>query len=386
MGSPAQDWRLNKMAQLKVFVISSNKETRYKLKAVLETPDIAIVGYGDAIPASAQKAYGLAPGVVALCYESETVFDLAERIYQNVPGCSIVLVAERLTIQLIRKAQSCGIGMCVSLEEEPEVILDTIRRAGALGHTRATSSGATVGGESRVVSVFSPKGGTGKTTVAVNIAYALAASGKKAAIIDLSLDCACVTLFLDMQAKDTVAELSQERGNLTMEALRSYMVQHYSGLSVLAGPNSPEDGEFVQSAVIEAAISVMRPFFDCIVIDLPANFDEHTLTAIENSDAVLVVLQPDIASVKAAHTTMTILNSLRMADKAKIVLNKYAKRSFLGPKDVKKALGCEPDYLLPLDGETADKCQCIGRPIVAEASRTPLARQLRTIAQEVLQR
>jgi len=374
------------MAQLKVFIISDSKETRYKLKSVLETPDIAIVGYGDVHPASTQKALGLAPGVVALCYENETVFDLSERIYQNVPGCSIVLIAERLTMALVRKAQSCGIGMCVSLEEEPAVILDTVRRAGALGNSRANAGDVHIGGESRVVSVFSAKGGTGKTTVAVNLASSLALSGRKAAIIDLNLDCACVTLFLDIQAKDTVAELSQERGTLTMEALRAYTVQHYSGLAVLAGPNSPEDGEFVQPRSIEAAVAVMRPFFDCIVIDLPSNFEEHTLTAIENSDVVLVVLQPDIASVKAAHTAMTILNSLRMGEKAKFVFNKNAKNSFLGVKDVKKALGKEPDFVLPFDGPTADKCQCIGRPVVAEASRTPLARALMDMAREVLAR
>ncbi len=372
------------MAQLKVFIISDNKETRYKLKAVLETPDIAIVGYGDLHPACAQKALGLAPGVVVLSYESETAFDLGERIYQSVPGCSIVLVAERLTMQLVKKAQSCGISMCVALDEEQQVILDTVRRAGALGSARAMAGSAVVAGESRVVSVFSPKGGTGKTTVAVNIAAALATSGRKAAIIDLNLECACVTLFLDMQAKDTVAELSQERGALTMEALRTYTVQHYTGLTVLAGPNSPEDSEFVQTRSIEAAIAVMRPYFDCIIIDLPSNFEEHTLTAIENSNTVLMVLQPDIASVKAAHMAMTILNSLRMGEKAKFVYNKNAKSTFLGVKDVKKALGREPDFVLPLDAQTADKCQCVGRPIVTEASRTPLARQLREIAKEVL--
>lgn len=372
------------MAQLKVFIISDSKETRYKLKSVLETPDIAIVGYGNVNPASTQKAFGLAPGVVALCYENETVFDLAERIYQNVPGCSIVLIAERLTMAMIRKAQSYGISMCVSLDEEPATILDTVRRAGALSNSRANAGEVRAGGDSRVISVFSLKGGTGKTTIAVNIASALAAQGKKVAMIDLSLDCACVTLFLDMQAKDTVAELSQERGTLTMEALRTYTVQHYSGITVLAGPNSPEDGEFVQPRSIEAAVAVMRPFFDCIIVDLPANFGENTLTAIENSDSILVVLQPDIASVKAAHMAMTIFNSLRMGEKVKFVFNKSAKSSFLGVKDVKKALGIEPAFILPLDAQTADKCQCIGRPVVAEASRTPLARALSRMAGEVL--
>ena len=371
------------MTQLKVFIISDNKETRYKLKSLLETPDIAIVGYGDVHPASVQKAAGLMPGVVVICHENDTVFDIAERIYQKVPGCSLVLAAETLSIPLIAKAQRSGIGMCMPLSDKPETILDTVRRAGALSSARAGSAEEKSAAGSRVISVFSPKGGTGKTTVAVNIAYSMAVEGRKCAIIDLSLDNACVTLFLDIQAKDTVAELSQERNALTMESVRTYMVQHFSGLSVLAGPNSPEDGEFIQARSIEAAIAVMRPFFDDIVIDLPSNFSENTLMAIENSDRVLMLLEPDIASVKAAHAAMTILNSLRMAEKAVIVYNKSAKGTFLTQKDVKKAMGREPDYLLPDDRATACKCQCIGKPVVAEVPRCALSRALRALAKGV---
>ena len=372
------------MAQMKVFVISSDKETRYRLKSVLETPDIAIVGYGDLSPASVQKAQGLAPDVVVLCHEEETAFDIGERIFESVPACAIVLATERLSMQVMRRAQLSGITIAVSLEEELQTILDSVRRAGALGSSRAGAGKEKLTSESRVISVFSPKGGTGKTTVAVNLAAAMAASGRKTAIIDLNLDNACVALFLDMQAKDTVAELSQERGNLTMEALRSYTVQHFSGITVLAGPNSPEDGEFVQARVIEAAIAVMRPFFDAIVIDLPSNFSENVLTAIENSDRVLIMLQPDIASVKAAHTSMTILNSLRQGEKAFYVYNKNAKGTFMGVKDIKKALGRDPDFVFPFDQQTADKCQCIGRPIIAEAPRSALAKQFRAVAKEVL--
>lgn len=371
------------MEQLKVFIISDSKETRYRLKSALETPDIAIVGYGDLHPASVQKAAGLMPGVAVICHESDTAFDVAERIYQKVPGCALLLAAETLTMPLIAKAQRSGIGMCLSLADKPENILDTVRRAGALCAERAGGAKEKSAAGSRVISVFSPRGGTGKTTVAVNVAYAMAAAHRKCAIVDLSLDNACVTLFLDIQAKDTVAELSQERSALTMEAVRTYMVQHFSGLSVLAGPNSPEDGEFVQARSIEAAIAVMRPFFDDIVIDLPANFSENTLTAIENSDTVLMLLEPDIASVKAAHTAMTILNSLRMGEKAVFVYNKCAKGTFLSEKDVKKALGRDPDYTLPADQATADKCQCIGKPIVAEAPRSALARALRALAKGV---
>lgn len=372
------------MSQLKVFVISSNKEYRYTLKAVLETPDLAIVGYGENDPSSVQKARGLSPDVVVICYEGDAVFDIGERIYQSVPNCAIVLAAEGLSAALMGKAQSSGIALSVSLSDGAERLLSVVRRAGALASSRAGSSDDKQAGESRVVSVFSPKGGVGKTTIAVNIAMALAQMGKKAAIIDVSLDNASVMLFLDMQAKDTIAELSQERGMLSMESLRTYTVQHFSGLTVLAGPNSPEDGEFVQSRIIEATIAVMRPFFDAIILDLPTNFSEHTLVSIENSDRVIVPLEPDIASVKAAHTTVTILSSLRQAEKASFAFNKAAKKTFLTLKDVKKALGHEPEYVLPADPELACRCQCIGRPIVIEAPRSPLAVKLRAMAKDVM--
>ncbi len=372
------------MAQLKVFIISDSKETRYRLKSMLEGTDTAIVGYGDIHPATVQKAQSLSPDVAVLCHDRDAVFDLGERLYQSVPGCAMVLAGEELTMGLVRRGQASGMAAAVSLKEDAAAILDTISRAGALERSRAGAQRPEGGSDCRVISLFSPKGGTGKTTLAVNLACAMAGMGKKTALVDLNLECACATLFLDMQAKDTVAELSQERGQFTMEVLRSYTVQHYTGVTVLAGPNSPEDGEYVQARSIEAALAVMRPFFDCILVDLPANYAEITLTALENSDKVLLVLQPDIASVKAAHAAMGILTSLRQSEKAAYVFNKSVKGAFLGVRDVKRALGREPEYVLPLDGKTAEKCQCVGRPIVNEAPRTLLAKQIKAMAKGVL--
>lgn len=367
------------MEQLKVFVISTEKEVRYRLKGILEADDIAIVGYGEGAASSVQKAQGLQPDVALLYYENAAVLDVAQRIYQSVPGCALVLLCDNLSIQLTKEALTAGIRLLVSFDDEPTVILDAVRRAGALEHTRA---GATQGPstlKSRVISVYSGKGGTGKTTIAVNIATALAKQGRKTAILDLNLEFACAALYLDIQAKDTIAELAQERGNLTMDVLRGFTVQHYSGLTVLSGPNSPESGEFVEARHVESALSVMRPFFDCIVLDLPSNFSDTTIAAMENSNRVLVVMQPDLGSIRAAYLTTTVLTTLQMQEKISYVYNKDCK-GFLSIKDAQRVLTVMPEYVLPRDDKTADRCQCIGRPVVLEEPRTALGKQLKQMA------
>lgn len=371
------------MEQLKVFVISSDKDVRYRLKGILDASDIVIVGYGDIAPSAVQKAQGMQPDVTLVYYESATALDIAQRIYQSVPGCALVLLTDTLSVSLTREALNVGIRLLVSFEDDPAAILDSVRRAGALEQTRAGSTQNASSLKSRVISVYSGKGGTGKTTIAVNIATSLAKQGYKTAIIDLNLEYSCVALYLDMQAKDTIAELAQERGNLNMDILRGFTVQHYSGLTVLSGPNTPESGEYVESRHVESVLSVMRPFFDCIVLDLPANFSDTTITAIENSNKVLIVMQPDLASIKAAHMATTVLASLQMQEKIGYVYNKDSK-AFLSIRDVQRVLGVSPGFVLPRDDKTADRCQCIGRPIVLEEPRTALGRQLRHTALEVI--
>jgi len=371
------------MEQLKVFVISTEKDTRYHIKQILAADDIVITGYGDLAPASVQKAQGLQPDVALLCYENASALDIAQRIYQSVPRCALVLLSDEPSLELTREAMQNGVRLLTAFSEGDAKILDAVRRAGALEQTRARSAQNAPVQKSSVVSVYSGKGGTGKTTVAVNLAAALAKQGKKTAIIDLDLTFANVALFLDMQPKDTVAELAQERGTLTMDLLRGFTVQHYSGLTVLAGPNTPESGEYVEPRHVESVLSVMRPFFDCIFVDLPANFSDTTIAAIENSDRVLVVMQPDIASIKAAHSTAAVLGSLQMQEKVLYLFNKDGK-SFLSVKDAEKVLGCRPAFVLPRDDRTADRCQCIGRPVVLEEPHSPLGRSLMQAAQGVI--
>ena len=371
------------MEQLKAFVVCTDKNTRYHIKQVLAVDDIVITGYGDLTPASVQKAQGLQPDVALICYESAAALDIAQRIYQGVPRCAIVLISDEPSLTLTREAMQNGVRLLAAFSEGDEAILDAVRRAGALEQTRARASGNAPVQKSRVVSVYSGKGGTGKTTVAVNLAAALARQGLKTAIIDLDLTFANVALFLDMQPKDTVAELAQEHGNLTMDLLRGFTVQHYSGLTVLAGPNTPESGEYVEPRHVEAVLSVMRPFFDCIVVDLPANFEDTTIAAIENSNHVLVVMQPDLASIKAAHSTVTVLGSLQMQEKILFVFNKDGK-AFLSVRDAEKALGCRPAFVLPRDDRVADRCQCIGRPVVLEEPHSPLGKSLSDIARGVM--
>ena len=372
------------MEKLKVLVLSSDKTIRYKIKELLDAGDIVIVGYSDVSPIAAQKAQGLLPDVALICYESPSTFEIAQRIYQSVQGCAIVLISEKLNLELAKEALNSGIRLLTSFEEGSAAVLDTVRRAGALEQLRPGAKEASPG-KTRVISIYSGKGGTGKTTLAVNLAAALAKQGKKAALIDINLDYACAALYLDIQAKDTIAELAQERANLTMDVLRGFTVQHYSGLTVLAGPNTPDSGEYVEGRHVESSLSVMRPFFDCIFIDLPANFTDSTITALENSNQIYIIMQPDLASVRAAHLATTVLTSLQLREKVGYVYNKESK-AFLSLKDVERVLGTKPQFILTRDDKLADRSMCIGRPIVLEEPRSLLGRQLKAMAAEVFEK
>lgn len=123
--------------------------------------------------------------------------------------------------------------------------------------------------------------------------------------------------------KDTISELVQEGSNITIDTINSFTVLHSSGLNILPAPKSPESAEYITEEHIEKLLSIMRPYYDVIIIDLPVVHNNTTLAAIENSDTVLYVATPDIASLKDVFQVQKVMQSLQQHDKFKLLLNRF---------------------------------------------------------------
>lgn len=266
------------------------------------------------------------------------------------------------------------------LEARVEALLMRFQRSRDLS---PAMTGVPVGKMRRMVAVFSPKGGVGTTTVAVNIAVAHAANRPdRVLIVDLALQFGQVATHLDLTPRQTLADLVRdEQSQREPDLLRTYATKHSSGLHVLAAPGSPELAELILPHHVERILETALLAYDAIVIDAGSALNDHSLAALERADTVLLPVYPEIAALKAVHSLLDYLNEAgSIPTRATFVLNNAFAREFLKMRDVESALGAKVTAELPYDGFLYLKAVNEGNPIVLGAPRSPAAASLVKLA------
>ena len=241
----------------------------------------------------------------------------------------------------------------------------------------------------RTVVCFSPKGGVGTTTIAVNIAAVAAARRPgQVVLIDLDLQFGGAATHLNLTPRQTIADVTREPAALREpELLRTFAAHHSSGLHVLAAPASPELAELITPNHIEQLLNVALEAYDLVVVDAGSYLDERVMTAFEHYcrvfarvlgvETVVLPVYPEIAALKAMHGLLDYLNEAgSVGGKATFVLNNMFARDILRLRDIESALGQRIAADLPYDPFLYLKAINEGVPVVLGAPRTAPAEQL----------
>ncbi len=168
-----------------------------------------------------------------------------------------------------------------------------------------------------MISVCNPKGGLGRTTFVVNMATAFAKQGKKVAVIDANLQFGDVALYFDLKPKRTIYEWVKEGYGDSQYSIDQYLVQHSSGVSVLAAPPRPEFFEYIHVEHMDSAIEELKRVFDIIIIDTPSYLSEIHLVCLKNSDEILVLMTNDIPVLRTTKLYIDTLDSFQFKGKVK---------------------------------------------------------------------
>ncbi len=229
----------------------------------------------------------------------------------------------------------------------------------------------------RMVAVYSPKGGVGTTTIAVNVAVAHAASRPgRVLIVDLDLQFGQVATHLNVTPRQTVADLARdEQSQREPELLRTYATRHEaSGLDVLAAPGSPELADLVSATHVERILETALLAYEAVVVDAGSTLDERSLAALEGAEVVLLPVYPEISALKAVHLFLDFVNEAgSIASKTTFVLNSMFAKELLKMRDVESGLGAKVSLTLPYDPFLYLKAVNEGNPVVIGAARTPVA-------------
>ncbi|HET7727669.1 MAG TPA: AAA family ATPase [Candidatus Limnocylindrales bacterium] len=270
------------------------------------------------------------------------------------------------------------------LEARVEALLLRFQRTKGL--SPVVSPVLTATGKGRIVAVFSPKGGVGTTTIAVNLAMARATSKPdRVCLLDLDLQFGQAATHLNVEVRQSLVEAVRDEAALReAELLRTYATRHDSGLHLLAAPPAPEFADAVSADHVAAILGIILDTYDTVVIDAGSVLDERTMTALERADTVVLPVHPEMAALRAVHSLLDYLNETgSIGAKTLFVLNTMFAREVLRLRDVESALGTKISAELPYDPFLYLKAVNEGVPIVVGAPRSAPAERLQRLATTV---
>lgn len=240
-------------------------------------------------------------------------------------------------------------------------------------------------GTGQVITVFSPKGGTGKSVVSSNLASTLARrGGRRTLLIDFDLQFGDAAIMLGLSPKNTVRELLASPGTLAAEQFDVYAERHSSSLDVLAAPLHPEDAELIGDDAVRSVLNAARSAYDTVVVDTSPFFHGSTLATLDLTDDLLLVCTPDIPTVKNVRLALETLELLSFpAAKTRVVLNRAGEQGGLRPGEVEQALARHVDVVLPFD-PAVPRGVNRGTPAVLDSARGEFAPALTAMARELV--
>ena len=350
--------------------------------------ELEVLGEAKNGESALEKVENLSPDILVIHKtqgDTDTI-SLAERIIKLKPRTFVILITDNYTVEELKKANAVGCHNIIPFPENDREICDAIHRVynAESGRIAALDNTQRVVWSSKVISVFSAKGGLGKTTIAANLAVSLAEKNKKVALVDLDLQFGDVSIFMDAEPKDTIADLVQDVDFSSIDSVRSYMTVHPSGVQLICAPKSPEYADIVTGEKVQSLIGLLRSYYDYVIIDTATNFSDATLSALESSSQILFVTGLDVSILKNSKTAMEILESLGQKKKIRTIINRAIEINSITTADVQRIVDAPILSRIPSDYMMAVAALNRGQPFVQSAPKAKLSLAIKDIADRII--
>ena len=316
-----------------------------------------------------EYAIVLGPGV-----DLEASAALADMLRVTRPATSVILIRRRVDTSVL--AEALRSGMREVVEER-----DLTGLGSAVGRAKqvwqALNGPVAPGGSGprgQLVTVFSPKGGVGKTTLAVNLGIALSEKGKhRVCVVDLDLGFGDIAITLQLIPARTIADAVHFESGLEFSVLEPLLTPHNTGISALVAPVQPDAKDSIPAALVGRILSMLKENFDFVIVDTAPTFDEFVLQAFDETDQLLLVTTldvPTLKNVKIAVETLDLLNFPKA--RRHLVLNRADDKVGLSPEEVESTLGMKIGASIPTSSQVANATNS-GEPITSAIPKHPVS-------------
>jgi pilus assembly protein CpaE len=376
------------MKEIKVLIADDVEETRKNIRLLLELDQmITVVGEAGNGREAVELTNSIQPDVVLMDINMPDVDGIkaTEAISVATPQVAVIIVSVQGEQEYLKRAMLAGAKEYLIKPFTADELSSTIKRVVELHRKRwqelgkMETSSEVKKHQPTVVTVFSTKGGVGKTCICTNLAVALARSTReKVGLVDLDLQFGDVAVMMNIFPKRTIAELMQEQGELDAELLENYLYER-SGVKVLASPNKPELSELITPEGVARVLKAFTHSYDYVLVDTPPIFNDTTLVALDMSDRILLLASLDLPTVKNIKRSVDILKTLGLLPKVKLLLNRSTGSHGIEPEDVERVLELGIDGQLPSDGKLVIQSVNRGQPFVLADANAPIARSVENI-------
>ncbi len=312
---------------------------------------------------------------------------LADTVRVVRPALSVVLLRDDVDTSVLADALRSGVREVASARDE-RAVHQAVQRSHALyeAMTQQASLQRAVPARGQIVTVFSAKGGVGKTTVSTNVAVALAAGGSRSVcLVDLDLSFGDVAITLQIFPTRTIADAVPMGADLDFHGLESLLTPYRDGVQALVAPISPDAKDSISAALVGKVLELLRGRFDYVVIDTPPAFDDQVLQAFDASDLILLITTPDIPALKNLKITLetlTLLNYPR--EQSLLVLNRSQPKVGITAEEVSTTLSMPIIGMVPSSADVPASINR-GEPIVLSDPRHPCSRGFAALADVILE-
>jgi pilus assembly protein CpaE len=314
----------------------------------------------------------------------EESLEVSRRVQTAMQAVSVVLVANALTPDVLQQAIRGGVRDVLPAAFTTAQMVDTVSRAEGLsmqiaGHVGQVGPATDVGGpgDGKVITVFSSKGGCGKSFVSTNLAVALAQkTGEEVALIDLDLQFGDLAIMLQLFPARTIYDAAQNLDRLDADALKGYLTPHRGQVFLLAAPLEPGLSETISAESVAKIIRLMKRNYKYVIIDTPPSFTDHVLAALDESDESVLITSMDVPSIKNLKLSLQTLELLGFGrDRIRLILNRADSKVGLRVQEVEKTLGTRIDVSVPSSREVPLSINR-GTPLILEDPRSPVVAQI----------
>ncbi len=391
-------------AKIRVLIVDDIPETRENLRKLLYFEnDIEVVAAASNGQEGIEFAKEYQPDIVLMDINMPGVdgISASEAIAREAPTAQVIMMSVQSEADYLRRSMLAGARDFLTKPFSGDELVSTIRRVYEMGESRrrampmmqptptvptATAAGAQP--EGKIITLFSPKGGSGCSFLAVNLSIALHRASKKSVVlVDASLQFGDVAVALNLQPTHSIADLAAQIEDLDDAMVESALTAHSGGIKALLAPPRPEMADLITSDHLERILNHLKRRYEYVVVDTWTSLHDTVLTALDVADQIILVATPDIPTLRNVRLFFEVADQLGYPpDKVAMVLNKSdPRRSRIRAADIQESLKHSIMAEIPADEVVVLASINQGVPLVISDSSRPVSQAVTRLANKLLE-